>query len=414
MASPSPSSIPESLVKVYAQALGVPEDQARAQLQAQAQQAQGANTFAPFALQGNADQGTLYLGSTPADMSFFPGLPDTRPKGNQTQTINYLGNNIRVTTPHFGRDYHVELHTTWGHLPSRDEIAKASEDPSSVQMFVQIKDKHGKVVANQMLDQTEVQSILSRAPGTSGHPAIGAGHNLGGDVNISLDPYQLDSAGRIGGTPNNEPGVPLKDQTGMIEDQLKSLYNMDPKQLAGMKHELWLAGYYGNGTPLSAVNMNSITNDDISAFGTLMTGAARYYAAGKKITWQDLLHQEASDPSVKAKTGQPAIPLTDPAAITQQANATATKILGRAPSPEDVSTLIKLIHSQETNYGQTQQQTSGGTVVRPDPTADIEQYLRQHYPNEAMAVDWGSAAQQWDSMLASTSPQPQIVSPTHG
>lgn len=408
MASPPPPS--PAAIKLFADANHMSTEQARQYLESQRSAATSGNTFVPFALQGAADQGTLWLGSQAAGPE---GLPSARPNGTKQTTLTYNGRKINVTTPDYGSDYKIEIHSSWGHTPSEEELQKAKDHPSSLTLTVMVKDANGKVVDHYELADEEKRIIL-------GNPKqdyiSGKGDPL---INVEMDPYNpvqpsaADIAGRAlyGGL--HGTNSPQSDQTAMIEDELKKLYSLaenDPAKMRGYKHQLWLAGYYGQGTKLEEVNMNTITNEDVSAFGSLMAGAARYYAAGKKITWQSLLEQQASDPSVKAKEGEQPIALTDPAAITLSANETATKILGRAPTPKDVATLISLIHSQQTVTGKALQGTAGGTVIQPDPAAQIEQFLRSQHPDEAMAVDWGSAAQQWDQLLASTSPQPRTVS----
>lgn len=405
-----PTQPSAAAISAYAKNNHISVEAARAQLSQLSAQASSQNEFIPFALQGAADQGSLWMGTQAAGPE---GLPSKRPGETKTTSITYLGHKVDVRTPDYGDDYKIELHTSWGHTPTDDELGLARRHPSGVDIFVVVKDADGKVVDQYDLED-EQKRILLGVPKQDYISGKGGPH-----ISIEMDPYNMvepskaDLAGRAlyGGLHGTNPKA--QDETGLIEDELKKLYTLaetDPEKLRQYKHQLWLAGYYGQGTTLEEINMNSITGDDISAFGSLMAGAARYWAADKRITWQDLLKQQATDPSAKATEGESPVLLMDPARITLEANATATKILGRAPTPKDVQTIIALIHSQQTAYGEAVQGTSGGTTIQPDPAAQIERFLREQNPEEAMAVDWGSAAQQWDEMLASTSPQPRIVS----
>jgi hypothetical protein len=222
-----------------------------------------------------------------------------------------------------------------------------------------------------------------------------------------MDPYARE---KLITDANGKPReIPQTDQVGNIESEIKSLYSLPPATLRKYKTELFLAGYYGDAT-LDQINMNTITGDDLKAFGSVMASAAGYWAADKKVTWQQLLSMEAADPSAKHRGPKtPVIPLSDPEAITLAANETGTKVLGRAPTAKDIQGLVAMIHSREMAYGKAQAAGGGGGIVQPDVNADMEQWMRKTYPNEAMAVDWGSNAQVWEQLLASTSPQPRIV-----
>jgi len=241
------------------------------------------------------------------------------------------------------------------------------------------------------------------------------GDNTPKAIRVTSDPYAENKAIQDNGGSVLIGGVPMEEQTGTIQGEMEKLYDLSDGEIRKLKTQLWLAGYYPSGTKLDEINMRVITNEDISAFGGVMVAAARYYAAGEKKTWRQLLSEQATDPSAKHKdqSEEPIIPLTDPVAITQAANALGTKVLGRAPSAEDVQAIVAMIHEHELSYGKKQNEGGGEGVVDTSSAdsinANMEQYMRQHYPNEAMAVDWGSAAQQWDDLLMSSSPQPPIV-----
>lgn len=201
-----------------------------------------------------------------------------------------------------------------------------------------------------------------------------------------------------------------KEITTTIQDQMSKLYDTPKPTLSKYKHWLWLAGYYGK-TPLDQINMTTLTTDDFAAFGMAMTSAARYKAAGKNLTWQQVLQAEAQDPSAAKRTAAivgagdktPPIDLSSPEAITAAANATAEKILGHKATSTDVSTVIALIHEREMAYGKAHIAGAGGTAITPDAAteaASMENYFRDKYPNEATAVDWSAQATQWDQLLA--------------
>jgi hypothetical protein len=311
--------------------------------------------------------------------------------------MRWGGRLVDVSAPDFGGGVHVAINSDVGENPSQSDLRRANQN---TQVWLEIRDAKGKALYRQNIQQDQQNVLL-----TPGENALFGSP----DITLRADPYA--QAG---------PRIPGHNviKTSTVEGEIKSLYDMDPKQLWDMKNELWLSGYYPSGMKLADLNQNSLTNDDIAAFAGVMMAANRYYEAGKNLTWQDLLHWQAADPAAKKKAqvsqGVVTYSLSDPAAITKAANDAAVQILGRTPSSDDVSTLVSLIHSREmaqqkvTNVSGADQPT-GGTTTNVDPQADVEQYFRQHYPNEAMAVDWGSQAQVWNDALSRTSPQPPIV-----
>lgn len=368
--------------------------------------------YNPFAFDNNGEAGILWLGSkNDPSWSTMPGLPGQKPAGMKKSRVNYRGYQIDVLTPDYGDGFKVEIHTSWGHNPSEKELKEARANPNSVRIFAQVRDPNGKVVDSVSLDDGQTRTILGlnfdpTSPGPKGK-VLSAESST--PLQVTMDPYAREKTAQgMGATIVG--GRPQTDSTGTIQGEMEKLFKMNPKQLRALKTQLWLAGYYGDSVTLDQVSMSTITNEDISAFGGIMVEAARYWSAGQKVTWQELLGKQAADPSSKHKRPQePIIPLTDPEAIAKAANETGTKVLGRAPTAKDVSSIVAMIHKNELTYGKAQNAGGGQGEVQHDPQADMEAYMRQKYPNEAMAVDWGSAAQQWDALLTQSSPQPPIV-----
>jgi hypothetical protein len=395
-----------------AKAAGVSLDEWNKRVAALRDQGTSQREYNPWVLGDNADVGSVYLGQQ-ADPQYSM-LPPKRPLAYRTVTKTYLGHVYSISIPDYGKDWDVELHTDWGHTPTAEELSAARSGKKVPGMWVEVRDPHGNVVQRQDLDANQVDTMLRAKPTTPGSKA--PAH----EVHFTMDPYKY---------PNkplslDQPALlPTTDKPGLISDELKKLYDLPPEKMQHLKSELFLAGYYGPGATLDEINMHTITGMDIQAFGTIMATAAQYYAAaldghGEKLTWQELLKRQASDPSAKHRgTKVPTIPLTSPALIAAQANATGTAILGRAPSAKDVQALVAMIHGHEMQWGKADQAGGGEGVVNATSgeaqQADIEQWMREKYPNEAMATDWGSAAQQWDELLKSTSPQPQIIGLPH-
>jgi len=384
---------------------GQTPDQVRQTLQGALSQYQATNQYNPWDVgANNLYTGTLWtgMGADPTTAR-HPGLPEQRPGGTKTWQLTWGGHAVQITTPDFGPDVHVSINSTFGENPSHADVMRAAQDPNRQRIWVEIRDKNNKPLYSQDVNMAdnEATNILL---GT--HPILKAPGKP--DLALNADPYAGDQGQLFGG--------PQVDQTSSVQEELKKLYDADPGKLWNMKNELWLAGYYSSGTKLDDVSRTSLTNDDIAAFASVMMAATRYWAAGKRVTWQDLLSWQAADPSAKKRAAKadatPPNVLTDPARITKDAHDAATQILGRDASSEDVSTLVSLIHARETAVYKKQVAAAGGQVEGVDQAADIDQYFRQHYPNEAMAVDWGAAANVWNQSLAQTSPQPRIVGGT--
>jgi len=189
--------------------------------------------------------------------------------------------------------------------------------------------------------------------------------------------------------------------TGTIGNELKSLYQVaqaHPDLMRQYKHELWMAGYYGSGVKLDAVDMNTITNEDIAAFGNLFIAASRYEQAGQHMTWQELLGKQAQNDIAGKQAAAKTYRLTDPASTIQEANAIATKVLGRGPSAEDVRNLVSMVEANEQKR-KADTESGGGFYTATDPQADIEQYFRQKYPGEAQATDMNDRITAWRDIL---------------
>lgn len=387
----------QSNLAALAQALGVSPQELQSSIAANA----STSGYNPFALTGSAQTGTLYLGQKQTT------TPQGIPLKTHTVTSNFAHIPLSITMPDFGSGYTVDINSTMGSALAAGALEGANANMTKV--WAEVKDASGKVVYKQDITAqvgARLGMSVTLANGVVTTPGAITGENSKGQPNpieVNLNQLQAEGGGiKPGGT---------ADSTGTIEDQLKGLYNMDPKTLRNFKHELWVAGYYGQ-VPLDRVNMNVMTDLDVQAFSQLMVDSARYYQAGKKITWQSLLQQQATDPTnVKASEASTTGPLTDPEAITVDANTAATKLLGHAASPKDVQTLIAMIHGQETAHYASAH--NANTVYAPDETSvqnDITQYFREQYPNEALSVDWGSAANEWAQMLAKNpSEQPTTV-----
>lgn len=363
----------------------------------------GGPATSPFA----ADTGkmSLWKGST-LDPKYYQtkGLPD-KPGATKVYSMVWGGKTVAIHAPDFGPDVHIAINSTIGENPSADDIRKAP-GTRQVRIWIELRGKDNRPLYQQDINtgspgEGNTEMLLGRA-GTymkqKGSP----------DVLVNINPYDDPRGTLIGGD--------RVDQTGTIEDELKGLYNMKPAEIKKYKTQLWLAGYYGRDTPLDQINMTVLSGDDIRFFSDVMLQAARYFAAGKKTTWQDLLAQQSQDPSnTKTKgTGAP-ISISDPAAITAAANKTGQQLLGRAPSPKDVQTLIAAIQQKETIVGtavnEAQAANTNTPIASVDPQSEIDQYFREQYPAETMAVDWGAAAADWEQMLRTPAGQPGVVTP---
>jgi hypothetical protein len=354
----------------------------------------GGGGVSPFP-QGTA-QMVLYAGSkkgipTPAKAGPVPLAGGAASQYSGTYKDKFHG---RAVTINMGSPlqagWRVEIHSNLGKQDPEEA------DPGSVQLWVEFYNEKGESVYKQQItDSTTKSALLGR-----GTPSIGP---AGRDSSIQVDVNMADFAAE-GGKP-----TPDEDVTKTIEEELKTVYSLPEPQMRKIKTQLWLAGYYGD-TPLEQINMTTVTAQDVEGLTNVMLQAARYFNAGKKITWQGLLSQLAADPASKnLGENETTAVVSDPQEITAAANAAATEILGRAPTPQDVQTLIGLIHGREKRQNEAIEQKSG-SVEATNNEAQIEQYFREKYPNEAFAVDYGSRATIWEDMLRTSSPTPKVVS----
>jgi hypothetical protein len=377
--------------------------------------------YDPFALQGKAETGVLYIGQSqaqPAVMGRSPFDAANLAAGAGT-TVQFQLPGLKYTRSillqglNLHNGYTAEIVTSdpqkqWPAGISSNQIKK-------VGIGVQIHDPTGKVVYTRWLDLADKNSIFGYGGDRNSitePSALEAGGfkstGQGPDAVIKMNPDEI-----VKSAATRKAGVPSKALTGSIEDQLMLLYKTPKDQLTSYKHELWAAGYYGNVT-LDQVDMTIISSQDIQAFGSLMSAAAAYYKADPQhpVTWQSLLHKQAQSGAVNAKN-QKHISVPDPASVIQEANATATKVIGHAPSPQDIQAIMGMVQQgEQKRYDQSIQIGQPGLVQSVDPAADIEQYFRQKYPNESQAMDWQDRAQVWDDMLKSPpTPESNIVRP---
>jgi len=356
------------------------------------------NTWDPFSLDQNIETGTLFkgmqAGATTGPTWYLENAPGMGMRWYASS--NAQMRSVLVAGLNLPAGWHAEF------------VPQGGQDDNAIR----IQDNNGKVRQEIALTPDQRAAIMASTPGS-------------GEAQMS--PIQRQQAGEekrgpIGPHPGSHTFQPKYDYTlqltpdqigaiqskqtpieGSIKDELTSLYSTaksNPQQMRAWKHELWAAGYYGRGTKLDEIDMNTLGTQDMAAFGSLFADAARYYAAGQNVTWQDLLKLKANSPNnLDALTkGAKTYRLSDPATIIEEANATATKILGRGPSPEDVQTLLKSIETQEQNK-KAAVEAGGGFYQGTDPTADIAQYFRQKYPNEAMSTDVNDRVTAWRDLL---------------
>lgn len=190
------------------------------------------------------------------------------------------------------------------------------------------------------------------------------------------------------------------DKNKTIAEELQRLYTLPPDRVAFFKTQLWMAGYFGEDTKLDDVDLYSLDQDTFSALGTIMLEAARYYAAGRKVTWQQLLSQKATGRDQQGEEDDVTkITLSDPAQLTVDAEQAAYRILGRKPSPADIQMYIQGVHSAEAKRDTLMSTNQDATAINVNSAARAESFWREKYPGEAFAVEYADRAQQFMSLL---------------
>jgi hypothetical protein len=195
-----------------------------------------------------------------------------------------------------------------------------------------------------------------------------------------------------------------KEQEVDIRSELTSLYRLAPDDVKDLKTKLWMSGAFGQGDLEDMGDLEFMDQDTYTAAAQIMIEASRYYKAGTKITWRELLDKKAQNgPMADGKDPTPVhIELADSALLEETMRALAPEMAGKRMKPEEVRNFINGFHAQQT-AAQTAGAGEGSSVAEtPDYRAAAAQFIRQQYPDAVKANEWADRASEFDALLSET------------
>lgn len=197
------------------------------------------------------------------------------------------------------------------------------------------------------------------------------------------------------------------DGTKTVAELVKSFYAIEGDDLRDLQNDLFVGGFYGDATP-DDIAWGQQDNATYSAYVGAVVRASRYYAAGRKLTVDevlDLTAQSAGKESGGRKA--PAVAqLSDPVGLSSSLDSAAQKVLGRKATNEEKRLFMAAIHEdQRANAGRIAQINDAQSGINPDgsisttssrqsfdvvgvdPAARAEEFARQADPTRAGARD---------------------------
>lgn len=148
--------------------------------------------------------------------------------------------------------------------------------------------------------------------------------------------------------------VTIQDETALAESMMLELYSKDREELMALQRRLFAAGFYGN-AELGDIEWGIPDATTQRAWESAVGRAANYFAAGKKVTIDDMIDETIQDRNELGLNDLGAqdpyedlvISLSDPVSVAQQADILGQRIMGRRLRPEEQRLVIAALHSAE-------------------------------------------------------------------
>lgn len=163
---------------------------------------------------------------------------------------------------------------------------------------------------------------------------------------------------RVGGLVEEQVGATVTGGGGeriTLADLMREYYHLDSPGLASYQQALWLGGFYtGSATPLFGV----ADKRGFAAWEDAVRQAAR---SGKP--FQEVLDERVAANAKQQEEPPSVIRLTNPTDIARVAKAAGREVLGEAPTPEQVQSIVRRFHAAERDAQQSAAtaSTAGGT-----------------------------------------------------
>lgn len=197
--------------------------------------------------------------------------------------------------------------------------------------------------------------------------------------------------------------------TRTIEEMLQEFaalaYSSNADYL-GIQQQLYAGGFFGSGMKFGEVRWGSWDTATKDALVKALVETAQIAKSGVPIDFPTFLAERAKKGSDAAKAGSAQVnQFTDPAAVSQSAQAAAEQAIGRRLTADEAERFSTYFHSKEGAYNTTLNAVQSGAaqgqvdVMRPDLSAEAQTYVEDHYGSEQGAYQGAKYVQMLQSML---------------
>lgn len=192
-----------------------------------------------------------------------------------------------------------------------------------------------------------------------------------------------------------------------VGDLLEEFWALDDKDLIKLQERLFAGGFYGPEAEAEDIAWGTHDEPSFQAWSLVVQRAARFNAAGRDITTDDVMALAAQASNLSddgLDEPKVVISLTDPSAIVRMVNNASRRLTGRKATPERQRELVAMIHELQREVAIEQSRAieaeSGTfTLQQPDVEARIEQEIRRTSPNEVEGFAVGQALQTLENLI---------------
>ena len=227
---------------------------------------------------------------------------------------------------------------------------------------------------------------------------------------------------------------PAQDQTTTVGDLFRDFYALEGDEFRDLQYNLFIGGFYGDVDPRSIAWGTAGDEATEGAWQQAVVRSARFYAANRKLTVDDVIALAAKSAGADGTPGPgdgseapKVVHLTDPAALSDTIDTAAQKVLGRKANAEERRLFVAAMHEAErtqqiaaqslqdwqqpigadmvalmaSGMYQPPRPSSGGTteIVGVSPDARADEMAREFDPLKADARKVVGAAQVLSQML---------------
>ena len=196
-------------------------------------------------------------------------------------------------------------------------------------------------------------------------------------------------------------------ETTEVGDLLQEFYELDRQELIELQERLFAGGFYGQDAEVDDVAWGEHDEVSFDAWTLVVLRAARFNAAGRDITTDDVMQMAAESANLSGDAGQERkviVQLDDPAAIARMVDTIMRRRTGRKGTPEEQREMVAMIHELQREWSIAQAQAiqadSGTFTIRDvDVEARLENEIRRRNPTEVEGFQVGRALETLENLI---------------